>query len=755
MHPWKKLTLLTCSAAIAVPYAMAQDNTSVRATLEEVIVTAQKREQTLQEVPIAVSALTEDFVRSRDITSIDRVSGLVPNVKIETNGPSTTSSVITIRGGVQVNVALFYEPSAGLYMDGIYIAKSQGSLFDVADIERVEVLRGPQGTLYGRNTLSGAINVITKKPSGELQGRAELSYGNYNYQRVKASLDMPKTGIFSAKISGQTAKRDGFVDNVPAFDGAGAAPSGSDLWSLDSRSALFQLRADPDNPAQFDYAFDYSENDQRPRSSQLVGYAQGGIFDPGSPAYAFGGAVFPIDRYVKERSRSSNGSADSPVKDYAKSWGHALTATFELDTAEIKSITAYRRLNAADAGDLDGTVFPVAQTARISEYRSFSQELQIAGEVDRLNYVVGIYYFDDKGDTNNPQSFFGGASAFDSRYGFKTEAYAAYSQLDYQLTDELTLSGGLRYTHEKKQISRFFGTLGATPFTVIDAPLGTVPEESFNNLSPMAVLAWQPTANLNLYAKYSSGYRSGGFNGETTSITDLYTPYKEEKVDAYEIGAKSQLFDGQLQLNMAAFLNKHSEMQIAVFRAQGSAETSIDNAGSANVKGIELEATAQLHADFVLRASLGILDAEYTKYIDAGIDVSDNRAFQYVPDRTASAGFDWTVWRWAAADLKFSGDVQYISEYYTFPFALDPAPGESDAHNTRSPGRTLVDVRAVLGNIPLGAGTATAEISFWGRNIFNEDAPLSFIDFGASFGGLTVAYYPEPRTYGVTVGVAF
>lgn len=753
MHRWVKAALLTCSAAVEVPYALAQDEAPTRAALEEVIVTAQKREQTLQEVPIAVSALTEDFVQSRDITSIDRVSGLVPNVKIETNGPSTTSSVITIRGGVQVNVALFYEPSAGLYIDGVYIAKSQGSLFDVADIERVEILRGPQGTLYGRNTLSGAINVITKKPSGELQGRAELSLGNYDYHRVKASLDLPQAGIFSAKVSGQIGKRDGFVDNVPSFDGAGSAPSGSDFWSLDSRSALFQLRADPDTLALFDYAFDYSENDQRPRYSQLVGYSQGGIFDPASPAYAFGGAFFPIDRYVQDRDRSSKGSADSPVKDYAKSWGHALTATFEFDDAELKSITAYRRLNAEDSGDLDGTVFPVAHTARISEYRSFSQELQLTGELEQANYVVGVYYFDDKGDTDNPQSFFGGASSFDSRYGFTTKAYAAYSQLDYQLTDALTLTGGLRYTREEKEISRFFQLQGATPITLIDAPLGVVPEESFSNLSPMAVLSWQPTADLNLYAKYSSGYRSGGFNGETTSIQDLYTPYKEEKIKAYELGLKSQLFDGMLQLNAAAFLNKHDDMQIAVFRAQGSAETSIDNAGRADVKGLELEATAQLHADFVLRASFGWLDAEYTKYIDAGVDVSDNRAFQYVPDRTASAGFDWTVWRGALGDLRLSGDVQYISEYYTFPFALHPAPGESDAHNTKSPGRTLVDLHAALVSIPLG--NATGEVSLWGRNVFNEDAPLSFIDFGSSFGGLTVAYYPEPRTYGITLGVSF
>lgn len=742
-----RASLLAATAAvIAMPAAGQEQEDAIG--IGEIIVTAQKRAENLQEVPIAITAMTEDYIQSRDMTSIDRVSGLVPNVKIETNGPSTTSSVITIRGGVQVNVALFYEPSAGLYVDGVYIAKSQGSLFDMADIERVEVLRGPQGTLYGRNTLSGAINVISRKPSGMLGGRAEVSYGNYDYRRAKASLDLPQFGIFSAKVSGQIAKRDGFLDNV-----AGAAASSADFWNYDSRSALAQLRAEPSEALTFDYSFDISVNDQRPRFSQLVNYAPGGMFDPASPAYAFGGAFFPIDQHVQPSKRSKEGRADSPVRDYAKSWGHALTASLDLGDAELKSITAYRKLRAEDAGDLDGTDLPVAETARLSRYRSFSQELQVAGQTDRLSYVFGLYYFDDKGFTLNPQSFFGGSMAFDSRYGFTTEAYAAYSQLDYRLTNQLTLTGGLRYTHEKKTVERFVRTLGAMPVTIIDAPAGTVPAEKFNNVSPTVVVAWEPSTSVNLYAKYARGYRSGGFNGETNSIADLYTPYKAENITSYELGLKSRLLDDRLQLNMAVFTNKHSNMQLAVFRAEGSAEVSVDNAGGARVKGFEIEAVARATHNLTLRANLGILDAKYTRYIDAGVDVADNRAFQYVPKTTASAGFDWTVWRGRDVSLDINGDLQFVSKYFTFPFPLRPGPGESDAYNTRSPGRTLLDMRAVLRDIPLGR--TTADITFWGRNLLNENDPLSYIDFGSSFGGLTVAYFPEPRTFGVTLGVKF
>lgn len=379
-----RASLLAATAAVIAMPAAGQEQQDATG-LGDIIVTAQKREENLQDVPIAITAMTSDFVQSRDMTSIDRVSGLVPNVKIETNGPSTTSSVITIRGGVQVNVALFYEPSAGLYVDGVYIAKSQGSLFDIADIERVEVLRGPQGTLYGRNTLSGAINVITRKPSGELGGRAEVSYGNYDYRRAKASLDLPQFGIFSAKLSGQIAKRDGFVDNVAQTAGTG---SGDDFWNYDSRSGLFQLRAEPAEGLTLDYSFDISVNDQRPRFSQLVGYTPGGIFDPASPAYAFGGAIFPIDQFVQPRERSSEGRADAPLRDYAKSWGHGLTASLDLGGAELKSITAYRKLRAEDAGDLDGTALPVAQTARLSRYRYSVLCHSRAGARDRRHMVA-------------------------------------------------------------------------------------------------------------------------------------------------------------------------------------------------------------------------------------------------------------------------------------------------------------------------------------------------------------------------------
>ncbi|MBS0504394.1 MAG: TonB-dependent receptor plug domain-containing protein, partial [Proteobacteria bacterium] len=193
----------------------AADDGSESAGIGDIIVTAQKRAENVQDVPIAISAVSSQYLESRDISSIDRLGSISPNLKIERAPSNKTISQIAIRGSVTINPAITWEPAVGLYLDGVYIAKAQGSIFDVADLERVEVLRGPQGTLYGRNTLAGAINLVTKKPSGEFGGSAEVSYGNFNYWRAKAVVDLPQMGIFSAKLSGSVQRRDGFIKVVP------------------------------------------------------------------------------------------------------------------------------------------------------------------------------------------------------------------------------------------------------------------------------------------------------------------------------------------------------------------------------------------------------------------------------------------------------------------------------------------------------------------------------------------------------------
>lgn len=761
------------AGALAVP-AAAQDAAQVEDSSDGIgmiVVTAQKRAENVQDVPIAITALGSQFLETRGIDSIDDLGTVAPNVKFERAPASKTISQIAIRGSVTINPAITWEPAVGLYLDGVYIAKAQGSIFDIADLERVEILRGPQGTLYGRNALAGAVNLVTRKPSGEAAGRVELTYGSFDEVRLRGSIDLPQMGAFSAKVSGQYRKRDGLID-LTAADGRGRSRTDS----IDSGSFMVQLRAEITDTITADYTYDYSKSNQTPPFSQLLRVNRNGdprdIFDPGSPSYAFGGAFFPLDR-VANPDRVTTAAIDAPVYERSRSYGHALTLTAGMGDAEIKSITAYRDLAWADGLDLDGSPFPVAFTQRISDYHAFSQELQVTGTAfaDRLAYVVGAFYFDEKAETVNPQTYFGGGTDLDSNYGSNTEAWAVYAQLDYDLTDRLKLTLGGRYTEETKDISRFFrinfdAANGITsPLVIADLPYGVIPEAKFTDFSPAVTLSYTASDAINLYARFAQGFKSGGFNGESnvfaapttdcpSGALELCEPYLPEQVDSYEFGVKSRFLDDQLIVNLAAFRNDSKDMQLSVFTATTGAASVIQNAAAARIQGLEIETVLRPFDSLTINASLALLDPEYNRFIDGGVDVSDNRAFPHAPETTASIGADWRVTEGEWGRFNIYADLNYSSEYFTFPYALTaPAASDQVAASTQSQGRTIVNLRATLAEFPIGG--LEADISVFVRNLTKEDAPSNFIDFGPGFGGILLGYFPDPRTFGVTAGMRF
>ncbi len=697
------------------------------ATLEEVVVTAQKREQNLQEVPLAISALSSAYLEKRDVASIAGLSAVAPNLQVQA-GANKTSGTISIRGGVQLNPQLYFEPSAGFYLDGVYISKAQGNLFDLGDLERIEVLRGPQGTLYGRNTVAGAVSVITKKPTGELGGHVQASYGNYDFRKIRGSVDLPRFGIFSIKLSGQISKRNGFND-------VSGNPYTAAADSLDSKSGLLQIRAQPLDGLTLDYAFDTSVIGEQAAAPET---------------YRGTGSLAP---YLHSQ-RVRRISFDSPNKEYAKNWGHALTGTLDLGSVgTLKSISAYRQQDYRDALDLDGSPVALAQSSRNSRYWQASQELQLTGQVDRLNYVAGVYYFGDRGFLYNPQAFFSGVSQVDSRFGFTTKAYAAYTQFDFHLTDAWTLTAGVRYTHEKKTVQRYFARLAPVSTVVLDYPEGNIPALDFSKVTPQATVSYKVNEGLNLYARYAQGYRSGGYNAVATNAADLLSPFKPQTQDSYELGLKSRFLENRVQVNAAVFQDNMKDLQVSVFRAAASATSTLINAGKSRIRGAELEVVTRPVDSLLVQASLGYIDPKYTKFTDRGVEVADNRTFPLAPRHTLAGSIDWTAWRDAAGKLDLIVDVQKVSPYYSGIAALNPAAGQNAAANVRNPGYTLLDARVVFGEIPLRG--AQAEVSFWGKNLLNERDPSFLTDFGASFQSLTVATFPDPRTYGVSVGVRF
>lgn len=516
---------------------------------------------------------------------------------------------------------------------------------------------------------------------------------------------------------------------------------------------MVQLRAEPTDAITVDYMFDYSRTRQKGIYSQLVHVNRNGqaadIFDPAAPGNVT--AFFPLQLYVNP-DRQTTASVNEDMFERSKVWGHALTVDFDLGPANLKSITAYRETKFADRIDLDGSPLPIATTARFTDYNAFSQELQLTGKVGSLDYVLGAYFFDDHAATNNPQNFFG--TPYESRYSSDTRAWAVYGQADYHLSDQLTLTGGLRYTHEKKDIGRFYQIGAAAP--VLDVARGSLPDAKYSTVTPSAVINYKPVENVTVYARYAKGFKSGGFNGETSSLAELMDPYNSEKVDSYEIGLKSRFLDNALQLNISGFWNESKDIQLSVFTAQGAAESRVLNAAKARIRGIEIEAVARPSENLLVQASFGYLQPKYKSFLDGGVDVSDNRAFPHVPKYSVSTSVDWTAWRADNSDMKLNliTDLNFVSAYYTFPYALrQPAANDQIAGNTRADDRTLVDVRAVLSDIPLGGVKAKA--SLWARNLFNFNKASNFIDFGSVFGGMIIANYPDPRTYGVTLGVNF
>jgi len=716
--------------------------------LEEIVVTAQHREQDLQEVPVAVTALGEDFLQERGLSSVQGLGAYAPGLKVQESPGNTTSAQIAIRGSVTINPALYWEPAAAVYLDGVYYGKTQGALFEVADLQRIEVLRGPQGTLYGRNTLAGAINLVTAPPSGVFAGSLKAGLGNYGARLLRGAVDLPAIGDFSVKFNGFLTRRDGMIDVAdnpyPQVDASRPRPEA--LQSMDHRGMRAALRYQPDEALTFDYSYDYSDSDDLPRYGQL---ARVGSLAPLSgllpPQIPLASVLSP----QQERQRTATIDAES--YDRASVQGHALTGTWNPGDVTLKSITAYRELQHEAAGDYDGTQLTLVPGAFAAEYDALSQELQLQGTQGAIDYVGGVFWFRESGATHAPDNGYPpvfGVLELDTAFDFDTRAWAVYGQGDWHWTDSLTLTAGLRYTRERKSLRHHY-RLGPGPATV---PEGSGGEETFRNLSPTLIAAWQATTEVNLYAKWAQGYKSGGFNGDATTEEAANRPYAPELLDAYELGAKTAWFDRRVIVNLAAFYNRSRDMQLSRFDGGPTLGSTIVNAGKATIWGLELESMAQLTDDLQLRLTYGYLRPRYDQFLDTNPttgqpeDVSGNRAFPLAPRHTAGAGLDWVLWRLRNGLLQASIDADYSDSYYLYPYALDPDASPSAVHN-QGDERTLLNGRLSLAEFTLRDG-AKLEFALWGRNLMDEDYVATTLDLGPQLGGINLHYHGDARTVG-------
>ena len=748
-----------------------------KTTLDTIEVTAQRRKQRLVDVPLAVTAITQDQVQARGIGRLDDLNSLAPGLQVSRSPADTTISQLAIRGSSQINPAIYWDPAVGVYLDGVYIGKGQGAIFDIVDLNSIEVLRGPQGTLYGRNTIAGTVNFVTREPSGRFEGSGAVEYGAFNDQVYRASLDLPQMGIASLTLGARAEKRDPWVDATPTSPVSGlndrnnqGAHVGALLALTDSLEAMYHL--------------DYSKTDQTNTFLQLYRY------DDSSTCASNNSCMAP---YVS-RERRTTADINAPSVEFADILGHSLIATWHAtDWLTVKSISGYRKVKWLDQLDLDGSPNDTAHSKRDTNYEQTSQDVNLSGAVAGVHYTFGGYYFADKGFTNNPihVSVNGANVDFDSRYGTQARALAAYGQADYTLFERLTLTAGARSTKEKKDLDRVYGFLvEPTPTYTYYMPEGyRAPGATFSATTPMASVAYRLNDALNTYVRYAEGFKSGGFNGEYSNLTgtqqehqtETNTPFRPEKQKSLEAGIKGSFLDGRALVNVAAFRNKLDDLQVSIFTAGGAAASVIRNAGRGSVRGLEVEAAVVPFEGTTLRANYASLTTHYDEFIDAVCDppsapstppqncvnenVADNRAFVHAPKSSFNVVLDSELWHTGWGTLRATLDYAWTDSFYTYPYQLatsaDPAcqgngagprpcydSTKQSAPDSEVPATGLLNARLSLMGIPLGA-TRSAELALWGRNVLDEAKVNNYIDFGPGFSNLTVVNFTEPASFGL------
>lgn len=726
--------------------------------LEEVVVTAQKRQEKLQDVPISITAISGAQLETRGIDGVSGLNSLAPNLLFRPNPSSNSITTMAIRGSVTGQPAIWMDPPIATYVDGVYIGKAQGGVFDVIDMERIEVLRGPQGTLFGRNTEGGAVSFITRKPSGEFGGVVGFEVGNYGRTVTKAVVDLPKMGILSLKMGYRKEDQDGWVKNT--------TPGAGDFGKKDKEAYQLAARLDINANTRVDYKFDHSEIDNTPPANSL--YKLSGW----SGSLAAGALRNAVEPYVTTERPSSAGSPPGYViYEKVKTDGHALTISHQFNPQnEIKYIYAKREMDYNDSNSGSGTPLLTVATSpttsvgaarfyhRDTSYESDSHELQWIGNTDRMNYVLGLYYFKDDGTTLGPQDFSLFRSPYmRSDYGVKTDAKAWFAQVDYKITNALTATVGMRHTTEKKSgWTHRFTTTGFNGPLLADIVPMTAYEASWSANTPVMALAYKFNESTNVYGRIARGFKSGGFSGEQTNLTILKTPFNPERSVAMEVGVKSSLLENRAQVSAAYFRSKITDLHTTQL-IPGTSITLLTNAGKATYQGIELEGAFLLSDGWKLQANYGYLDAKFDEFFDnalniAGrplIDTASNRSPGYAPKHTFNMSLDGRLVKTAWGTLRGIFDYTYTAKVYAYSvnksLSAPNAGGSYVVGVDEMPATRNINARLLLADVPVG-GPGQADISLWVKNLTDEKKVIQIIDVGTSI----TANWQEPRTYGLT-----
>ena len=732
-------TIASAASAQEAPAAAAGDSLSV----EQVVVTARRREESLKDVPVAVSAFSAEKLERSGGTDITVLSQTTPNITVQTARGSNSTLISYIRGVGQQDPLWGFEPGVGLYVDDVYIYRPQGAVLDIFDIERIEVLRGPQGTLYGRNTIGGAIKYVTKRLGDEAGAKIKGTYGSYNQTDLLVSAQTPIGGGLSVGGSYALYKRDGYGKNLT---------TGAEHYDKDVEAVRLSAEWAPNEALFFRLAYDRVEDDSNPRHGHRETLPTAGNY--------------PIlDTYDTQA-----GLGD---KNHVMTEGLSLTGQWNVtDKVTLKSITAHRKGETKTLIDFDNTPLPTLDIPANYADGSFSQELQAVYADENVQGVFGLYYMNSQasGEFDTIAGNLGVAIANGGKVN--TKSFAAFFDFSANLTERFKVSLGARATRDAKTVNAYrFFYLGATrtPYQggaqrpILQVRTNYSAEKTFSQFTPRLSASYELNDDLTTYLSFSKGFKSGGWDmrGDAFITPQTTQGYKPEVVKTYEAGLKGYMLDRRVSFSSAAFLSKYTNQQVTtqVVVPSGIA-SSVDNAGGSTLYGFEFEANTKLTQSLSANVALGYIHAEYdtfSRFVPAGapnplnpsttlatgqvINVADLYGFQNTPEWTGNVSLTWRG-DVAGGSLAITPMVSYRDAYQQFEQPL-PALDQKAF--------TLVDLTAIW-----TAPGGKYKLALTGKNLTNEKYRTGGYNFaGATYNNSVIGFYGPPRTVAASFELAF
>ncbi|MDG2091174.1 MAG: TonB-dependent receptor [Gammaproteobacteria bacterium] len=744
-HPGKLSKLAWPIAAIvSLTPGLLSTPVLAQGSIEEIVVTAQRREQAIQDVPISITAFNAEDLTNRGVETVDQLDLMLPNVMIRgggTTGP--TSGNFTMRG----------VPGVARYLDGVAQTGMQGSLANIVELERIEVLKGPQGTLFGKNAMGGAISFVSRAPAEEMGARINVTAGNFNQRAIRANIDVPITPNFLTKLTYFTNQKDGFVQSgnaqIQHGDENDTVIRLDALWHASSDvSVRFDLTSTVRNPNHPNADVLYDVNDNQAFAKQMQAIPGVNFTDA---TQAFGG---------REEYRNTS-TYSGPGWDF-KGISYNATVNWNIsDTLSLRSITGIREYNSAALADLDATQYQFFEIFSGAEVEEASQEIQLLSDGDRLDWVVGLYINDveqlnrrfdwqfepvaNNTGTLVPLVYPGGPLAglpFRSRNQItenNREDRSLFFEVDYEVSDRMNLTVGGRYSEEDFAGGSWLAadaepTWPNTSFSYTKGNQTSDSAANFYAFTPRVSLDYAINDDIMVYASYSEGFNGGGVN--TNPIAGVFTSFTGERLNQVEVGVRSMLFDNSLRLNASFFSGTWEDIQVGEAIVPG--QITQQNAGEAEMEGFEIDALWAATDNFTVNASAGWLSTAYTD-VGAATTIGLGSSFAFAPDFQAAVGgqYDWHID--SGATMSYRLDYGWTSKYVTIQdIRLQKVQPEYGL---------------LSGRITYQPADANWSYALWGRNLTSEWYQQG--GFGAFLGGVDQGIVARPREFGITVNLEF